>query len=97
MEPSTRITSSRLPAGTFDVDLASLRIDFALSPTMTLRAISQYNSSTEQFGTSARFRYTYRPGSDIYVVYDELRRDPTGLPLYKERRLILKFTHLLSL
>ncbi len=97
---STEASYSRnevdLSQGGFDVDLASLRIDFALSPTMTLRAISQYNSSTDQFGTSARFRYTYRPGSDIYVVYDELRRDPTGLPLYKERRLILKLTHLLS-
>ncbi len=63
---------------------------------MTLRAISQYNSSTDQFGTSVRFRYEYRPGSDIYVVYDEVRRDATGLPLFRERQLILKFTHLLS-
>ncbi|SVC91096.1 uncharacterized protein METZ01_LOCUS343950, partial [marine metagenome] len=47
-------------------------------------------------GTSARFRYEYRPGSDIYVVYDEVRRDPSGLPLFQERQLLLKFTHLLS-
>jgi len=85
-----------LDAGSVDVDLASLRVDFALSPTMTLRAISQYNSTTEQIGTSARFRWTYRPGSDIYLVYDEVRRDPQGVPLYKERRLVLKATHLLS-
>jgi len=85
-----------LSAGDFEVDLASLRVDFALSPTMTLRAISQYNSTTEQVGTSARFRWTYRPGADIYLVYDEVRRDPQGVPLYKERRLILKATYLLS-
>jgi hypothetical protein len=108
---STEASYSRnevdLTAGDFNLDLASLRVDFALSPTMTLRAISQYNASRDQspsgfdpnwrFGTSARFRYTYRPGSDIYVVYDDLRRDAQGTPLYKERRLILKFTHLLSL
>ena len=69
---------------------------------MTLRTISQYNSATDQWSTSARFRYTYRPGSDIYVVYDELRRDvddPTGLSIlneYRDRRLILKVTHLLT-
>jgi hypothetical protein len=85
-----------LQAGSFDVDLASLRVDYAISPTMTLRAISQYNSTTDQIGTSARFRWTYRPGSDVYLVYDEVRRDPTGLPLFQERRLILKATHLLS-
>ena len=91
-----------LPAASFDVGLASLRIDYALSPTMTLRAISQYNSSTDQWSTSARFRYTYMPGSDIYLVYDELRRDlddPIGLGVlneYRDRRLILKVTHLLT-
>ncbi|HAC06527.1 MAG TPA: hypothetical protein DCF71_11770, partial [Gemmatimonadetes bacterium] len=91
-----------LPAASFDVELASLRIDYALSPAMTLRAISQYNSSTDQWSTSARFRYTYMPGSDIYLVYDELRRDlddPTGLGVlneYRDRRLILKVTHLLT-
>ena len=69
---------------------------------MTLRAISQYNSSTDQWSTSARFRYTYMPGSDIYLVYDELRRDlddPIGLGVlneYRDRRLILKVTHLLT-
>lgn len=85
-----------LSNGSFQLDLASVKVDFALSPTMTLRAISQYNTSTDQFGTSARFRYEYKPGSDIYVVYDEVRRDPSGLPLFQERQLLLKFTHLLS-
>jgi hypothetical protein len=85
-----------LQAGSRDVDLASLRVDFALSPTMSLRAISQYNSTRDQIGTSARFRWTYRPGADIYLVYDEVRRDPQGVPLYQERRLILKATYLLS-
>ncbi|MBM4184414.1 MAG: carbohydrate binding family 9 domain-containing protein [Gemmatimonadetes bacterium] len=91
-----------LAAGSFDLNLAAVRVDFAVSPTMSLRAVSQYTStqitsnSPYQFGTSVRYRWTYRPGSDIYLVYDDLRRDPTGLPPYKERRLILKATHLLS-
>jgi hypothetical protein len=91
-----------LPAAAFDVELGSLRIDYAMSPAMTLRTITQYNSSTDQWSTSARFRYTYRPGSDVYLVYDELRRDldsPTGLGVlneYRDRRLILKVSHLLT-
>jgi len=85
-----------LPAGAFDIDLASIRLDLALSPTMTLRSLTQYNSLTDQWGTSARFRYTYSPGSDVYLVYDEVRRDPRGFMEYRDRRLILKVTHLLS-
>lgn len=85
-----------LPNGEFTVDLAALRVDFAISPTMAIRSVTQYNSLTEQFGTSARFRWTYSPGSDLYVVYDEVRRDPNTLLEYRDRRLILKATFLLT-
>jgi len=88
-----------LPSGKFRVHLASFRVDYALSPRTTLRTLTQYNSSSEQWGTSARLRYTYRPGSDVYLVYDEVRRDPedpTGLLEFKDRRLMLKVSHLLS-
>jgi hypothetical protein len=85
-----------LPNGDFVTDLGSLRVDLALSPTMTIRSVTQYNSSTDQFSTSARFRWTYRPGSDIYLVYDELRRDPDTMEEYKSRSLIVKATFLLS-
>jgi hypothetical protein len=85
-----------LPGGAFVINLASIRVDYALSPTMTLRSLTQFNSATDQFSTSARFRYTYRPGSDIYLVYDELRRDPVGFTEYRDRRLLLKVAHLLS-
>ena len=85
-----------LPWGVFSVDLGTVRLDYALSPRMTLRSLSQYNSSTEQVSTSVRFNFIYRPGSDIYVVYDEVRRDPTGLATFRDRQLLLKFTYLLS-
>ena len=91
-----------LPAGDFTADLASFQLDYALSPTMSLRSITQYNSSSEQWSTSGRFRYIYRPGSDIYIVYDEVRRDD-AIPVspwveqFRERQLIIKMTYLLSM
>ena len=95
-EAAYRRNEVELPGGSFDLDIASVRVDFALSPEMTLRTLTQYNSSTDQWGASARFRWTYSPGSDVYLVYDQVRRDPTGLSEFKDRRLILKLTHLLS-
>jgi hypothetical protein len=44
----------------------------------------------------------FRPGSDIYLVYDEVRRDAPWItdPLltneYRDRQLLLKMTYLLS-
>ena len=85
-----------LPAGDFVAELASIRIDFALSPKMTIRTVTQYNSLSEQWSTSARFNYIYRPGSDIYLVFDEVRMDPSGLSEVRDRQVLLKFTYLLS-
>jgi hypothetical protein len=85
-----------LPAGAFKADVGSLRIDYALSPDASLATITQYNSLTRQWSNSGRFRYSYRPGSDIYLVYDEVRRDPIGLGEFRDRQLILKATYLLS-
>ena len=85
-----------LPAGDFVVDLAALRVDFTLSPTMSLRSLTQYNSQADQFGTSARFRWTYRPGSGLFVVYNELRRDRQTNLFFRDRSLILKATFLMS-
>ena len=95
-EANYRVNDVTLPGGDFRVNLGTLRVDYALSPTMTLRSLAQYNSFTDQFSVSARLRYTYSPGSDLYLVYDELRRDPSGLFEYRDRRLIVKATYLLS-
>ncbi len=91
-----------LPGGGFVADLASLRFDLTLSPEMTLRTLSQYNSTTKEISTSVRFNWIYRPGSDIYVAYDELRLTSPGVtgfyetPWLRNRQLAVKFTYLLS-
>jgi hypothetical protein len=85
-----------LPAGAFKADVGSLRVDYALSPRMTLRTLTQYNSSTDQWSTSARFNFIYRPGSDIFISYDDVRRDMPGLYDFSEKQLIVKVTYLLS-
>ena len=94
-----------LPDGSFVADLASLTFDLALSPEMTLRTLSQYNSTTHEISTSVRFNWIYSPGSDIYIAYDELRLDLDPLmldphvrrsPWLQNRQLTVKMTYLLS-
>ena len=96
-----------LPGGAFVADLASLRVDYAISPEITLRTLSQYNSTTDSLSTSVRFNWIYMPGSDLYIAYDELRADDLfGLdpatrhagrvPWIQNRQLAIKMTFLLS-
>ena len=85
-----------LPAGSFAANVGSMRVDFAVSPNMNVRTLTQYNSLSEQWSTSARFHYIYRPGSDFYIVYTDLSRDlPTQID-YRDRRLLVKLTYLVS-
>jgi hypothetical protein len=87
-----------LPHGDFLLNLAILRVDYAFSPRMTLRSLTQYNSSSHELSSSIRFNYTYRPGSDLYIVYNDLR--PSGLPRGtfgpSDRQLIVKLNYMLA-
>jgi hypothetical protein len=84
------------PWGAFVADLGLLRFDLALSPEMTLRTLTQYNSTTNSVSTSVRFNWIYRPGSDIYIAYDELRMDLPGVPWLQNRQVAIKMTYLFS-
>ena len=48
------------------------------------------------FSSNLRFNYKYRPGSDIYIVYNE-RRDIEGLPTdVVDRTFTVKWTYLMA-
>ena len=86
-----------LPAGDFVANVGSMRVDFAVSPNMNLRTLTQYNSLSDQWSNSVRFHYIYRPGSDFYIVYTDLNRDLPLQPMdFRDRRLLLKLTYLVS-
>jgi hypothetical protein len=99
---STELQYSRndvkMPWGDFLVNLSTLRIDYTFSPRMTIRSLTQYNTSTHEVSNNVRFNFIYRPGSDLYVVYNDLSQ--TGLPAdifgRKDRQLVVKATYLLQ-
>ena len=85
-----------LPWGSFIVHLGIFKFDYALSPRMTVRTLSQYNSLTRHLSTSVRYNFIYSPGSDLYVAYDELQGNEVGRPEIRNRQLAVKMTYLLS-
>ena len=107
VQGSFRRSDVTLPGGAFVADLASTTFDLALSPEMTLRSLTQYNSTTDSISTSVRFNWIYSSGSDIYIAYDELRQDDFllfdpalrhagNVPWVQNRQLAIKMTYLLS-
>ena len=88
----------KMPWGNFLVNLATLRVDYTFSPKMTIRSLSQYNTSTHEISNNIRFNLIHHAGSDLYVVYNDLRQ--TGLPAavfpQKDRQLAVKLNYLIQ-
>ncbi len=56
----------------------------------------QYNSSVDLLTLNSRLNWIYRPGADLFLVYNQ--DWGTGTPSRpKNRAIILKFTYLLML
>ncbi len=61
----------RLPEGDFDVHLASLRLDLALTPDLTWSTVAQYDNRSDDVGLNSRIRWTWRPGNDVFLVWNQ--------------------------
>ena len=62
------------------------------TPALFASALIQYNSSTHVVSANARLRWEYRPGSELFVVYNEERDSEatTGVPALQNRAFIVK-------
>ena len=79
-----------LPGGSFTGDLYSLRFGWAFSTRLTASAFVQYNDLDDEWITNLRLNLIHRPGSDLFVVYNEEREEGTVV----DRRLVVKLTWL---
>ena len=84
--------------------LARLRLDFSLDTHLSFSALAQYNSTVDQTSVNARFRYHFREGVDLWVVYNEgyyMDRSNGGvdprLPFSSGRALMVKYSHTFTL
>jgi hypothetical protein len=84
----------RLPGGAFDADIGALRVTLATSPKLVANALVQYNSLDNTVAANLRLAYTFRPGSDLFIVLNEQRGDALRLWARGDRAVLLKLTWL---
>jgi hypothetical protein len=66
-----------------------------MKPLMFASALVQYNSTTRRTSANVRLRWEYRPGSELFVVYNEERDTLAhGFPDLQNRALIVKANRL---
>ena len=95
LEPNVSINWIDLPTGAFTTTLAGSRVTYTMTPLMFASALVQYNSSTNRASTNLRLRWEYRPGSELFVVYnDEHDTFLQRFPNLQNRAFIIKVTRL---
>jgi hypothetical protein len=96
VEPTYLANWVKLPAAESTTHLAGTRVTYTMTPTMFVSALVQYNTGVDAVSANVRLRWEYRPGSEIFVVFNE-QRDTTS-PRYPDllnRAVIVKANRLL--
>ncbi len=65
------LNSFRLPQGNFDIDLAGVQVGYAFNRFLNATTFVQTDTAqTQAVSANFRVRYTFRPDSDLYFIYN---------------------------
>jgi hypothetical protein len=102
LEPTISLNRVETSTATVNTRLYRTRADYGFSPLMFASALLQYSSSDNAFSSNLRFRWEYRPGSELFVVYTDERDTtdprfgaPTLMRGLKNRAFVVKINRLL--
>ena len=84
-----------LPRGALTIDLVSATAGVAFSTRVFLNSLVQYNTVDRNVSANLRLVYTYAPGSDLFVVFNEDRGSRVEPWRFRNRGVRVKFTYLL--
>ena len=90
-------SDASLPNGAFVAHLLSLRSTYAFTTRAVLNSLVQYNSLGRTLSANARLGYTFRPGSDVFLVLNEERGSDVAVWDPHSRGVRVKVTYLARL
>lgn len=84
-----------LAEGDFNTNLYRLRSNVDLTPMISFTSILQYDNMSELLGLYQRFRWIFRPGADLYLVYswNWMNTDNHFTPLEKSSAVKVSYTY----
>ena len=72
-------------------------MNFTFTPNLRLNTILQYNDLSGDLGTNIRLHWIYKPGSDLFVVYNEnWMAEDLRYRTSTHRQIAVKFTYLIQ-
>jgi hypothetical protein len=83
-----RLDEVVLPGGEFTSSVSNIGITCNFTNDWLSSTTLQYDNLSDLFVVNFRLNYIYRPGDDLFVVYNQTRRSDLT-----DRAIIVKFTH----
>jgi hypothetical protein len=84
----------RLPNGRFIADLSHVRMTCAFTTRLAVFALAQFDGLEREVSANVRLNYTFRPGSDLFVVFNERRGSDRSVWDFDERAAVVKVAYL---
>ncbi|MCP4660209.1 MAG: carbohydrate binding family 9 domain-containing protein [bacterium] len=83
-----------LPVGDFIAELLSINVTYAVSPTLSGRALIEWQSD-DNLNANIAVKWIYKPGAAVYLIYNEFRdlyNQPGDFSGPRDRALVAKMT-----
>jgi hypothetical protein len=88
----------RIPAGDFNKDLMAVRTELNISSDLNLSVFVQYDNESNTVGTYSRFRWTFAPLGDVFIVYKHnIQADLADRWQQDQNQIIVKLTYGIAL
>ena len=96
VEPTLTLNWISLPQGDFTARLLGARVVVAPTARLGFSSFLQFNAGARTLTASARMRWEYQPGSELFVVYSDGRNTAVaGIPRLVNRSFAVKATRLM--
>ena len=83
-----------LPVGSFTQDLIASRVQVNMTSNLNFSTYIQYDTESRSMGSYSRFRWTFAPRGDFFIVYkNNLTNDITNRWDYQSSQFIFKLTY----
>jgi len=93
--PTWTLSAADLPEGSFTAHVVGVRATWAFSTRLVARAYVQYNSLERKWITNLRLNFIHRPGSDLFVVFNDDEGEEGAPGRLVSRGLVVKGTWLI--
>ena len=93
VETQYQFSRVELPAGSFNANVLASRAVYSFSTRFFAKLFAQWNSADDVVSTNFLLNYIYRPGSDFYLVFNQVYDEDGGTIGLSESTLVGKMTY----